>query len=168
MNHAAIMTIFEYNYWANKRILTTASKITQDQFVARTEFPRASLRATLVHILDAEYGWRVLLDRAQETEDLTERSLPTLASIEARWLDEEARMRAYLARLTDQSLMEIVRYTNTQGVKRERLRWHGLYHAVNHGTQHRSEAAAMLTAFGQSPGDIDFTVFLVDTQWKAA
>ena len=26
--------------------------------------------------------------------------------------------------------------------------------------QHRSEAAALLTSYGQSPGEIDFTVFL--------
>jgi hypothetical protein len=26
--------------------------------------------------------------------------------------------------------------------------------------QHRSEAAALLTGYGQSPGEIDFTVFL--------
>jgi uncharacterized damage-inducible protein DinB len=38
--------------------------------------------------------------------------------------------------------------------------WHCLVHVVNHGTQHRSEAALLLTNDGQSPGDLDFTLFL--------
>jgi uncharacterized damage-inducible protein DinB len=34
-----------------------------------------------------------------------------------------------------------------------------MVHVANHGTQHRSEVAAMLTAFGRSPGDLDALYF---------
>ena len=139
-----------------------ASKVGQEQLLASTTFPHGSLLATLVHILDAECGWRVLLQRGKETPALDVKDFPTLASLDDRWRYEEGHMRQYLASLTDESLMDVVRYTNPQGIHRERIRWHGLYHVVNHGTQHRSEAAAMLTDYGQSPGDMDFSLYLIE------
>jgi uncharacterized damage-inducible protein DinB len=161
MKLAEIKTLYEYNYWANHKLLTAAAGVTNDQFIASGSFPFGGLRGTLVHILDAEYGWGLLLQHGKfQTEELKEFDFPGLPELEKRWQSEERLMRAYLASLDDNALEGIIRYTADSGAKRERVLWHCLFHVVNHGTQHRSEAAAILTELGQSPGDVDFTVFL--------
>jgi uncharacterized damage-inducible protein DinB len=38
--------------------------------------------------------------------------------------------------------------------------WQVIFHVVNHGTQHRGEAAAILTGYNHSPGELDFDTFL--------
>jgi len=69
-------------------------------------------------------------------------------------------MQDYLTHLTEADMTSHVRYTIETGQKRECLLWHCLFHVVNHGMQHRSEAAAILTGYGASPGELDFTAFL--------
>ena len=49
-----------------------------------------------------------------------------------------------------------------QGVEFERVLWQILAHVVNHGTQHRAEAALLLTEMGYSSGDVDLIYFLAE------
>ena len=85
MNIQDILTIYEYNYWANKRILAASEKVTEKQFLAPANFPFGGLRGTLVHILDAEFGWRMFFQQNNwSAPDLKAEEFPTLASIQAR------------------------------------------------------------------------------------
>ncbi|MEW6400873.1 MAG: DinB family protein [Chloroflexota bacterium] len=165
MNLQNILLLYEYNYWATGQILAAAAKVTEEQFLAPGDFPFGGLRGTLVHIIDAEYGWRWLFERNAFTDDLKADEFPTFQSVQERAGAEEQAMRAYLAALKDEDMESHVRYTTDTGIERDRILWHCLVHMVNHGTQHRSEAAALLTRCGQSPGDLDVTVFL--NQYKA-
>lgn len=155
-----LLLLYDYNYWANGRILTAAAQASPEQLVDPARFGFVSLRATLVHTLDAEYGWRMRCQHHSSTPDMAETDFPTVDLLKQRWHEEESAMRAYLATLQDDDLASVLRYTIDTGELRERVLWHCLLHVVNHGTQHRSEAAALLTEYGHSPGDLDFTVFL--------
>jgi uncharacterized damage-inducible protein DinB len=155
-----ILTLYDYNYWANDRILGAAAKISPEQWGATSTFPYGSLHSTLLHMIDTEFGWRMRCQYNQATPELSVADLPGLDVLKLRWDEEETAMRAYLAAMHDDDLEALVRYTTDSGEKRERVLWHCLLHVVNHGTQHRSEAAALLTEYGSSPGDLDFTVFL--------
>jgi uncharacterized damage-inducible protein DinB len=161
MNLSDLQLLYDYNYWANQLMLTKAAELSPQQLTQPTAFSWGDLRGTLIHTLDSENLWRNLCQydrllpvRLSETE-----TFPTLEALATYWQNEENEMRAYLNSLHDRDLESIVRYEVKEGV-RERVLWHCLVHVVNHGTQHRSECAAMLTDFGQSPGGIDFTLFL--------
>lgn len=163
MNIQDIQFIYNYNYWASGKILAAASKVTLEQFLAPADYPFGGLCGTMLHVVDAEYGWRGLFDSNTFNEDLKIEDFPTFSSLEKKFHEEEQSMRAYLNRLTDEDMASHLKYTTTEGVLRDRVLWHCLLHVVNHGTQHRSEAAALLTNYNASPGDLDFTLFLNET-----
>ncbi len=163
MNIQDIKFIYEYNYWANGKILAAVKNVTGEQFLAPAEYPFGGLRGTMLHVVDAEYGWRGLFEGGPFNEDLKVENFPNFSALEKKFHEEEQAMRAYLNRLTDQDMTSHLKYTNDEGTLRDRILWHCLLHVVNHGTQHRSEAAALLTSYNASPGDLDFSLFLIES-----
>jgi uncharacterized damage-inducible protein DinB len=153
---------YDYHYWANQRILRAAANLGEAQFIA-TVFPsHKSLRGTLVHTMSAEWIWLERWNGTSPKAVLREEDFPGLDAIRDRWRHEEQRVRAFLAGQRDEDLLRVVHYTNTKGKPFAFPLWQLMAHVVNHATQHRSEAAAMLTELGHSPGDMDMTVFYQD------
>ncbi len=160
MNKQDIQLLYKYNSWANARILNAAANVTQEQFLAPASFPHGGLRGTLTHALMAEWIWRNRWEGVSPTFFIEPEEFPTFDSLRARWLEEEKALNVFVKNLTDERLNAPFQYKTTRGEARENILWHVMAHVVNHGTQHRSEAAAMLTELGFSPGDIDLVVFL--------
>jgi uncharacterized damage-inducible protein DinB len=160
MNVSDLLTMYEYNYWANRKILRAAADLTPEQFVAPQDLSWGSIRDVLVHIMGAEWVWRM---RCQEHRSpsamLDPAQFPTLDALTSRWNEEEAAMRAYLESLNETALAQPLAYVSTGGRPFSSTLWHILLHVVNHGTQHRAEVAHLLTQLGHSPGDIDMILF---------
>lgn len=155
-----IHMIYDYNYWGNGRILDTCEQLTQTELDAPTKNGYASLRATLVHTMHANWIWRSRWQGVSPQTVLDERDYPTLAAIRERWQHEEQQTRAFLATLTEEKLAADLTYLNLKGVTFTLPLWQTMVHLANHGTQHRSEVAFMLTALDRSPGDLDMSLFL--------
>ena len=164
-----IKLLFDYNDWADARILAACTRVTPEQYAAPNSYGRGGLRATMVHILDNLWQQRITLqgyyrepladEAAYDATELHEDAFPTLPMLRERWMIEQREMRAYLDTLTEETLNGTIRYV-IPGAVREHVVWHLLLDAINHATQHRSEAAVLLTDYGQSPGDFDFGMFL--------
>ncbi len=166
-----IKLLYDYNEWADARILAACAKVSAEQYAAPSPFGtgRGGLRETMVHILDNLWQQRITLqgfyqepladEAAYDATELHEDDLPTFAALRERWLIEQGAMRAYLDTLTEETLNGTIRYV-IPGAVREFVVWHILVDVIIHATQHRSEAAVLLTSYGQSPGDFDFTMSL--------
>ena len=160
MNKHDILTLYQYNQWTNAKILNTAAQVTKEQYLAMASFPHGGLRGTLVHALFAEWIWRNRWEGTSPTYRLNPEDFPTFESLHGRWLDEEKQLMVFAASITDEKLNDTFTYTNTAGKPCTKILWQAMVHLVNHGTQHRTEAAAILTDLGHSPGDIDLIYFL--------
>ncbi len=159
MHKTDIETLIAYNFWADNEILSACERLSAADFTRQaTPDPGwHSLRGTLVHLLDTEYGWRAALQNLPDSGVMREADFPDVASLRVRWQQEEAAWRAYIAGLDEAALNAVWRAEDTI----QRTRWQTILHVINDGIHHRSEAAAMLTGYGRSPGELDFEGYLV-------
>jgi len=156
-----LLFLYRYNDWANRRILAATARLTPEQFLAATGLSWGSVRDVLVHALGAEWVWRVRLQLGEApTRLLVPADFPTYDALAERWQREAAALSEYVAGLGDAEINRTVAYRNTKGQPFEDVLWRILAHVVNHGTQHRAEAAVALTALGRSPGDVDYIIYL--------
>ena len=154
-----VRSLYRYNEWANRRILDTSARCTREQLLERGGASFDSLRDTLVHTMGAQWlyleRWHGRSPRAMPAAE----DFPDLAAIRARWAPIERDTEAFVARVDDAALARVVEYTNMQGERWAYPLWQQMIHQVNHATQHRSEAAVMLTKLGHSPGLLDLLYF---------
>ena len=171
MNIDEVKLLYEYNDWVDARILAACAGVSSEQYAAPNSFGNghAGLRATMVHMLDNIWQQRITLqgfyqdpladEAAYDATELHEDTISTFAALQERWTIEQREMWAYIDTLTEETLNSTIRYV-IPGAVRERVVWHVLLYVILHGQQHRSEAAGLLTNYGHSPGDYDFTMFL--------
>lgn len=143
-----VRVLFAYDRWATRRVLAVLDGLDPAVWERTDVVDERGLGGILVHHLGASQRWRV----GFETEDTEEgpspelEPLPTIEELRERWEAEWAAVDAWLPTVTD----GFVAYVH-EGVPV----WQMLVHVVNHGTQHRAEAAVLLTAEGRSPGELD-------------
>lgn len=152
MRQADVVLLLDYSYWATGLVLGAAATLSTDQFIAAPNSHTRSVRDTLLHILGAEQIWRTRMEAGVSPAPLSATDFPNMESLRQRWRDDEQAMRAYLSTLDDIALDGSYQYRRSSGAMSDALtRWQTLMHVVNHGTQHRSEAALLLTTLGCSP-----------------
>lgn len=151
MRNPEIQKLFAYLYWIRDRVLRAVGDAGPEVLGAIQPGPSRDLRATLVHELDIESGWRARLSGDEEV-DLDPADFPTIEAIAEHWQRDEAEMQRWLATLTDEALaMPPPRETDQSFPL-----WYYLMHVVSHGIQEFEEAVVLLGLSGRSPQNLGF------------
>jgi uncharacterized damage-inducible protein DinB len=151
MQSSDVRYLFDYDRWATTRVLDASVGVDEATWSTPNAIGDRGLGGILIHALGAHQRWRHGLSGGPGRGPSPESEpLPTIEQLRAAWAVEWPAMDAWLVTLDD------ARMDDTEdGI----AYWQMLAHVVNHGTQHRSEAAALLTSAGRSPGDIDMIEF---------
>lgn len=159
MDVADVRYLFDFDRWATRRVLAVIDGLPEAVWGATGVIGDRGLGAILVHHLGAHQRWRHGLSGSDEEPRPEREPLLSPASLAGAWATEWDALDAWLGTLTDAWLVE--RDENVPY-------WQMLAHVVNHGTQHRSEAATILTEAGRSPGDLDMIYFAEELARESA
>ena len=150
MRPEEIRYLFDYDRWATQKVLAELEGISDELWSATGIVGDRGIGGILVHQLGAAERWRHGIQGSDEEPRPELEPLLSVEDLRGRWREEWTAVDAWLPTMS-QGFLDHVH----EGV----AVWQMLAHVINHGTQHRSEAAALLTDAGRSPGEIDMIYY---------
>jgi uncharacterized damage-inducible protein DinB len=170
-----IELVYEYDRWANNRVLQAASALSAEQFTRDLVGSFRSVRDTLVHIIGGKWIWLSYWKETSHSSTfltgLKKRrealfnpdSFPSVAAVQMKWAEVDKEQVEFLTRVTNEALEKMLPLRTTQ----IRLA-HLMQHLANHSTYHRGQIALMMRQLEAEPLATDFHVFLVENHETAA
>jgi len=167
--HAHFLQLARYNVWATRRLLDAVDAVSETDYRKDTGLFFKSIHGTLNHLLVGEHMvWYrrfakgvspqkadgVTLDMEAETD--RERLAQALKGGAANW-------EPLIAGWPAERLVGTLDYTTMVGEPVSLSFSATLAHVFNHGTHHRGQITAALTALGQPGPDLDLVVLLQQT-----
>jgi len=151
MTPQEMLVLYEFNAWANRRMLGAVAAVKQEEFLRPMGSSFGSLRDTTAHIYGAECVW---LERFQGRSPA---SLPDgaefqdVASLREKWAELETRLHKFAGSLTQDDLNRVLEYKTLKFGAYSNPLWRSMQHVVNHGTYHRGQITTLLRQLGAQP-----------------
>ncbi len=155
MTPEQIRALYDYNAWANHRVLDACQALTPEQLTRDLGSSFRSVLDTLAHIMGAEWVWLERWHGRSPTALPAAHALDNFASVRARWAEVERDLMKFVAGLSAADLDRVVEYHNTRGNRFAYPLRAMLQHLVNHGTYHRGQVATLLRQLGAHPRATD-------------
>ena len=161
-------TLFDYGYWANRKLFQMVSQLTPEQFTQPVADNHGSIRNTMVHMLSAEWGWLDRCGGPARGAPLSPADFPTAATVIDTWKKVEASMREFLSTLRDDDLARNVEFAIGGTEKRTMPVGELLQHAANHGVHHRGQVSLRLRLLGCNPDNFDLLFYFAEKHGSQA
>ena len=161
MNVEAFRHFYDYHFAENRKIWESyVSQLSPEQFTQAVDYSHGSVRDQIVHLIDCDEGWFSSLRGVEPPEPLEPAELEDRLRIRARWDKVEQDMRAYLAGLQDEMLLD--RPIKESEEDKDLILWQVLLHIVNHGTDHRAQLLRLLNDLGIKTDYQDYIFYVYE------
>jgi uncharacterized damage-inducible protein DinB len=143
----------KHNTMMNQRLLEVCRRLSPAQLDASVAGTYGSIGATLVHIANAQEGYAARFHGTERGERLTEDPFPGFDHLAASFERGNSLLEDAAGLMADDHRVEVSGDDppGTWTMPRSLL----LLQAVNHGTEHRSQVATILTQLDVEPPDMD-------------
>jgi uncharacterized damage-inducible protein DinB len=156
-----LSAIFEYNRWADERLLTACGQLTDEQYAREIGGSFPSIRATVAHHAGALRAWGTRFDGGEVTSLPSEVEVPN-ADTAMRLIVEGHETLAREAGRPAEELDQIFTYRSLRGIMVSLPRCAVLRHVANHGTYHRGQIATMMRQVGAAPPSTDYFLWAME------
>jgi uncharacterized damage-inducible protein DinB len=160
MNADGIRHFYNYHFTINRAIWDHCiMELTDEQFLQDVQYSLGSVKNQVVHLMSVDEAWFCDIRGIEFSEHLHPQDLTTREEIRHYWNRVETDMRQYLARLTDDMLMQ---KPIAEGEDKDLFLWQILLHVVNHGTDHRAQLLRLLHDYGIKTPPQDYIFYVYD------
>ena len=154
--------LYDYGYWANKKLLAVISQLAPEDFARSVAGSYGSVRNTMVHVLSAEAGWLERCGGPRRGPRLNSADFPTVESVVQASNKVEQQLREFLTTLHDDDLARCVDFSIGDTGRHSMPLGELLHHAATHGVHHRGQIALLLRSLGQVPGNVDILFYYAE------
>ena len=165
---AHFATVARYNAWATQRLLDAVAAVSDPDYRRDTGLFFKSIHGTLNHLLVGEHLlWlRRFAEGVSPKVGLDEEVEPDRARLAERLLQGAARWQPLIEGWPVERFDGVLSYTTMRGQLATLPFAATLTHVFNHGTHHRGQITAALTALGQPCPELDLVYMLQQEQTR--
>jgi uncharacterized damage-inducible protein DinB len=151
--------LFQYNQWADRRMVEACSALTNEQFTRDLGSSFRSVRDTLVHLYGAEWVWNERIEGRSPMSLVAGTGFPDLASVRTKLEEMDNFYIEYVTRLTPQDLERVIYYKSFAGDEFSNPLWQTLHQLTNHASYHRGQIITLLRQLGAKPVTTDLIAY---------